>query len=93
MNLRGKKVDGEMLVTHPRAEQKSMAGRDERNRSAGPTTERKDRTGLKAELAAATTAEDRRAIIVSIQERFGNEVAEEVIREVRWAHPLGEEKK
>jgi hypothetical protein len=85
MSDRGKKLEDEMLVTHAPAAEKGMAGREDAGRTAAPVAARIDRTSLRRELVGAATEEERRAIIQSIQERFGNDVAEGIVREVRLA--------
>lgn len=84
MSERTKKPDDEMLITHlPPAAEKDMANGDEAGRTSGPITEEPDRAKLASELASAPTEDQRRKLIESIQERFGNEVAEEIVSEVR----------
>jgi hypothetical protein len=91
MSQRGKKPDDEMLITHLPPVEKDMAGRDDVTHAARPTTAGIDRASLGAELAAAPTELERRRIIQSIQERFGNEVAEEIVGEARLARLPGGE--
>ena len=91
MSQRGKKPDDEMLITHVPPVEKDMVGREDVTHAAGPTTAVIDRASLGAELAAAPTEIERRRIIQSIQERFGNEVAEEIVSEARLARLPGGE--
>jgi hypothetical protein len=83
MSQRTKKLDDEMLITHPQAAEKEKTGRDDASRASEPSAAEVDRAQLSAELAAAPTEDERRKLIQSIQERFGNEVAEEIVSEVR----------
>jgi hypothetical protein len=91
MSQRGKKPDNEMLITHLPTAEKDKAGGTETARTSGPSTAELDRVKLSTELESAPTADQRRRIIESIQERFGNEVAEEIVSEARLARLPGEE--
>ena len=90
MSERTRKPDDEMLITHlPPAAERDMAHREEAVRTSG--TEEPERAKLASELAAAPTESQRRKLIESIQERFGNEVAKEIVSEARLQRLSGDE--
>lgn len=91
MSQRTKKPDDEMLITHLPQTEKEKTGRGDAVRSSVPSTAEIERAKLGEELAAAPTSDQRRRIIESIQERFGNEIAEEMVREARLKSLPGDE--
>jgi len=86
MSRHVKKIKDEMLIVH-HPPSKNMAGGNDANRAARSSGEQKGLAALQAELASAKTADERRAILQSIQEQFGNEVAQDIVHDARIALP------
>jgi hypothetical protein len=83
MSARGKRLENEMLVTHrPPTDQEPASGGEG---GAGPMAATVDRAELRRRLLSAADPRERAAIVRSIQDAFGNEAAEQIIREARVA--------
>jgi protoporphyrinogen oxidase len=89
MSDRLRKVKEELLVTHVPSE-KNKAGRLDRGNPGDPHNLAIDQESLRRELAQATTEEQRRSILESIRERFGNELVEQIVDELREARSFEE---
>lgn len=80
-----KKADEEMLIVHKAAMRPDpdRLGRSRTDSSRAPALEQQELELLKARVSLAKDSLEKRNLIAQIQRKFGNEMALEVVREMR----------
>jgi hypothetical protein len=86
MNILKKKRELEdMLITHklPKEQDKNKAGRESIEKEKEGLKSLEELNQMKRRLASTSDQNERELIVEMIQKRFGNEAAEEIVKELR----------
>ena len=86
MNILKKKRELEdMLITHklPKEQDKNKAGRESIEKEKEGLKSLEELNQMKKRLASTSDQNERELIVEMIQKRFGNETAEEIVKELR----------